>query len=241
MGFPCRSVGKKPACHAGGLGWYAYMCPEDPTGRVSPGHRACRGEGKRGSSKALAGETAGSQQAEHRSWQACNIHHPWDSSGREQRLGWSSRAGAPTWKTAQPPPRPLEHLKIRSEHPRPGPPQSPSSLTHPNKRRPGGQCPQDRLHGWCSHRLKAEQASLRLKKLCGRVSRAGDPRLPHLQGSPGGPLPSALHLAVALWVQAEGPLSRVSLHETVRTAEWVWGEQVGALPPVVTEGQRAGI
>lgn len=122
MGFPCRSVGKKSACHAGGLGWYVYMCPEDPTGRVSPGHRACRGEGKRGSSKALAGETAGSQQAEHRSWQACNIHHPWDSSEREQRLGQSSRAGAPTWKTAQPPPRPPERLKIRSERPRPGPP-----------------------------------------------------------------------------------------------------------------------
>lgn len=120
-------------------------------------------------------------------------------------------------------------------------PRSPSSLTRPNKRRPGGQCPQDRLQGWCSHRLKAEQTSLKLKKLCGWVSRAGDPRLPHLQGSPGGPLPSALHLAVALWVQAEGPLSRVSLHETVRTAEWVRGEQVGALPPVVTEGQRAGI
>lgn len=103
MGFPCSSVGKKSACHAGGLGWYACTCPEDPTGRMSPGHRACRGAGKRGSLKALAGEMAGSQQAEHRGWRAYNIHHPWGSSGREQRVGESSQAGAPTWKTAPSP------------------------------------------------------------------------------------------------------------------------------------------
>lgn len=84
--------------------------------------------------------------------------------------------------------------------------------------------------------LEAQEASW--------TGRAGDPRLPHLQGSLGGPLPSALHLAAAVPVQAEGPLSPVSLPRCTpgkEGAERLRGEQVGALSPVVTEEQRAGI
>lgn len=58
---------------------------------------------------------------------------------------------------------------------------------------------------------------------------AGDPRLPHLQGSPGRPLPSALHLVVALPVQAEGPLSLPWCTPGKEGAEHLRGEQVGAL------------
>ena len=71
--------------------------------------------------------------------------------------------------------------------------------------------------------------------------RAGDPRLPHLQGSPGRPLPSALHLVAALPVQAEGPLLLPWCTPGKEGAEHLRGEQVGALLPVVTEEQRAGI
>ena len=173
---------KKSACHAGDLGLYAYTCPKDSTGRMSPRHRACRGTGKGGSSKALARETAGSQQVEHRGLQGYNIHCPRGSSGRERRLGQSSRAGALTQKTAQPPPRPLEHLKIRSECPHPGPlrPLVPC-VSKQRKQRPGGQSRPDHLQGSCSHRLRAERASLRPSKLpgpaCWRPQAAPSPGL----------------------------------------------------------------
>ena len=246
MGFPCSSVGKKSACHAGGLGWYACTCPEDPTGRTSPGHRACRGAGKRGSLKALAGETAGSQQAEHRGWRAYNIHHPWGSSGRVQRVGESSQAGAPTWKTAQPLPRPLEHLKIRSERPRPGPPRPlVPCMSKQRKRRPGGQSLPNHLQGWCSHHLRARAGFLDAQEAlwtgvpCWRPQAAPCPGL----SRPTTPVRTAFSGSSA-GAGGGTPVSCVaaSVHPRERKiAEWVRGEQVGVLSPVVTEEQRAGI